>query len=113
VARPFRPSVPWLDLFGRTWGPAGRWWGPGLDHQPLEIDLVAESEDQAALLVGEVKWTAPDDPARWLEELERKAARLPFAAGREIFLALWQKTPARGPASRQILTPQQVLARLR
>src|SRR6185295_15448075 len=38
-----RSSVPALETFGRTWGPAGRWWGPGLDHQPLEIDLVAEN----------------------------------------------------------------------
>jgi AAA+ ATPase superfamily predicted ATPase len=108
-----RASVPLLDVGGRTWGPAGRWWGPGLDHQPLQVDLVAESEEQDALLVGEVKWTAPDDPARRLEELERKAARLPFATGREIFLALWLKTPVRGPASRQVITPRQVLARLR
>ncbi|HEX3553325.1 MAG TPA: DUF234 domain-containing protein [Thermoanaerobaculia bacterium] len=108
-----RASVPALDRFGRTWGPAGRWWGPGLDHQPLEVDLVAESEAQDALLVGEVKWAAPDDPARLLEELERKAARLPFAAGREVFPTLWLKAPVRGPVSRQVMTPQQVLAGLR
>jgi AAA+ ATPase superfamily predicted ATPase len=108
-----RESVPRLDGFGRTWGLAGRWWGPGLDRQPLEVDLVAESAAGDALLVGEVKWASPDDPARLLQELERKAARLPFAAGREIFTALWLKASVRGPLNRQVMTPQQVLAGLR
>jgi uncharacterized protein len=108
-----RESVPVLDCFGRTWGPAGRWWGPGLDRQPLEIDLVAESQVGDALLVGEVKWALPDDPARLLQELERKVERLPFVEGREIFLALWLKAPVRGPVSRQVMTPRQVLAGLR
>jgi AAA+ ATPase superfamily predicted ATPase len=108
-----RESVPVLDLFGKAWGPAGRWWGPGLDRQPLEVDLVAESLEQDALLVGEVKWTSPDDPDRLLQELERKAARLPFAAGREIFMMLWLKEPVLGKASRQVVTPRQVLDGLR
>ncbi len=108
-----RASVPLLDGFGRTWGPAGRWWGPGLDHQPLEIDLVAESDSQDALLLGEVKWATPDDPARLLQELERKAAKLPFAQGREVFLTLWLKAPVRGAVGGQVMTPERVLAGLR
>ncbi len=107
-----RARVPMLDCFGKTWGPAARWWGPGLDHQPLEVDLVAESTAKDALLIGEVKWASPGDPARLLQELERKAARLPFAAGREIFPALWLKAPVRGAVGRQVMTPQQVLAGL-
>jgi uncharacterized protein len=108
-----RASVPALDCFGRTWGPAGRWWGPGLDRQPLEIDLVAESTTGDSLLIGEVKWSAPDDPARTLQELERKAARLPFTEGKEVFLALWLKAPVRGALGRQVVTPRQVLEGLR
>jgi len=108
-----RESVPVLDYFGKTWGPASRWWGPGLDRQPLEIDLVAESQGRDALLVGEVKWASPDDPARLLQELERKVARLPFIEGREVFMALWLKAPVRGRLSRQVMSPKQVLAGLR
>jgi len=108
-----RSSVPFLDLFGRTWSPASRWWGPGVDHQPLEIDVVAESAEGDALLVGEVKWAAMADPAPMLAELERKAARLPFVAGRQVFPALWLKTPVRGRLRPQVITPQQILARLR
>jgi AAA+ ATPase superfamily predicted ATPase len=108
-----RASVPAVEYFGRIWGPAGRWWGPGLDRQPLEIDVVAESDTGDALLIGEVKWTAPDDPARTLHELERKAAQLPFVEGRKVFLALWLKEPVQGSLSGQVMTPQQVLAGLR
>jgi AAA+ ATPase superfamily predicted ATPase len=108
-----RESVPALGCFGKTWGPAGRWWGPGLDRQPLEIDLVAESLERDALLVGEVKWASSDDPARLLQELERKVERLPFVEGREVFLALWLKGPVQGTMSRKVISPQQVLAGLR
>jgi AAA+ ATPase superfamily predicted ATPase len=108
-----RASVPVLDCFGRSWGPAGRWWGPAVDRQPVEVDLVAESVAGDAFLIGEVKWTVPDDPARALQELGRKAARLPFTAGREVFLALWLKAPLRGPLRRHVIAPQQVLAGLR
>lgn len=107
-----RASVPVLNCFDRTWSPAGRWWGPGLDRQPLEIDLVAESTTGDAFLIGEVKWSSSDDPARTLQELERKAARLPFTVGKEVFLALWLKAPVRGALSRQVVAPQQVLAGL-
>jgi AAA+ ATPase superfamily predicted ATPase len=106
-----RASVPLLPLEGKTWGPAGRWWGPGLDRKPLEIDLVADSQDDNSLLVGEVKWAAPNDAPRLLAELETKAQRLPLAAGRTVVPALWLKAPAKAPGP--IVTPRQVLDVLR
>ncbi|HEX5720668.1 MAG TPA: ATP-binding protein [Thermoanaerobaculia bacterium] len=104
-----RASVPRLHLGGRTWGTAGRWWGPGLDRQPLEVDLVAYSNDGGSVLVGEVKWAAPRDAERLLAELEGKARRLPVAAGREAVLALWLKAPA----GDRVVPPRQVLDVLR
>jgi AAA+ ATPase superfamily predicted ATPase len=108
-----RASVPLLHTGGRTWGPAGRWWGPGLDRQPLEVDLVAHGVDGGSVLVGEVKWGAPRDAARLLEELETKARRLPVAAGRAVVLALWLKAPVDGLAADRVVTPRQVLDVLR
>ena len=108
-----RASVPRLRLGGKTWGLAGRWWGPGLDRQPLEVDLVAHSSDGGSVLVGEVKWAAPRDAGRLLEELEAKARRLPVAAGREVVPALWLKAPVRGMAAGRLVTPRQVLDVLR
>ena len=74
---------------------------------------MAESDGDDALLVGEVKWTAPRGVARALLELRQKAERLPFVAGRELFTALWLKTPARGRESGQVFAPRQVLDVLR
>jgi AAA+ ATPase superfamily predicted ATPase len=107
-----RASVPLLDVGGKAWGTAGRWWGPGLDRQPLEVDLVAYSIDGGSVLVGEVKWGAPRDAERLLAELEAKARRLPAAAGKEAVLALWLKAPVEGMADR-VVTPRQVLDVLR
>jgi hypothetical protein len=108
-----RASVPLLHPGGKTWGPAGRWWGPGLDRRPLEVDLVALSNDGCGVLVGEVKWAAPRDAGRLLAELEAKAERLPVAAGREVVPALWLKAPVDGSAADQVVTPRQVLDVLR
>jgi AAA+ ATPase superfamily predicted ATPase len=108
-----RASVPLLHPGGKTWGPAGRWWGPGLDRRPLEVDLVAHSNDGRSVLVGEVKWAAPRYAERLLAELEAKAQKLPIAAGREVVSALWLKAPVQGPAAARVITPRQVLDVLR
>jgi len=108
-----RSSVPLLRLAGKTWGPAGRWWGPGLDRQPLEVDVVAYSTEGGSVLIGEVKWAAPSDPERLLAELEAKARRLPVAAGREVVLALWLKAPVDGSVGERVVSPRQVLDVLR
>ncbi|MFL6291441.1 MAG: ATP-binding protein [Thermoanaerobaculia bacterium] len=107
-----RASVPRLQTGGRSWGPAGRWWGPGLDRQPLEVDLVAHGSD-GSVLVGEVKWATPRDAGRLLAELETKARRLPIATGREVVPALWLKTPIAGQTAARVVTPRQVLDVLR
>lgn len=111
-----RASVPRLGLFGETWGLASRWWGAGLDHRPLEVDLVAESQDGHSLLLGEVKWSAPRDAGRWLQELELKARNLPFVQGRRVFPALWLKEPspgAPGEPEARVVSPSEVLEVLR
>ena len=74
-------AVPRLGLHGKEWQPASRWWGAGTDRQPLELDLVAESADHRALLVGEVKLriSAHERP-RIETQLRSKIKRLPFAS---------------------------------
>ena len=68
------PGVP-----GR-WRKVARWWGNGLDRQPMEIDVVAESLDGRTLLVGEAKLSlSAREAGRVLAELKSKAANLPFA----------------------------------
>jgi uncharacterized protein len=106
-----RESVPVLRCHGRDWKPAARWWGPGTDRKPLEIDIVAESIEGSALLVGEVKW-GEEDAERLLSELRRKAERLPITRDREVLFALWlAKRPSR--RSVPVYSPDQVMRGLR
>jgi len=62
------------------WCQVSRWWGAGQDHRPMELDVVAESEDGKNLLVGECKLTlGRNEAAKCLSALKAKAAQLPFA----------------------------------
>lgn len=109
-----RDSVPRRRYFNRTWGEARSWWGPGRDRSPLEIDLVAESTDGTALLLGEVKWTTTPDLDRLWAGLQRKAKNFPLGEGRKVFLGLWMPT-ATGRRRRGVrcFGPQEVLRALR
>ncbi len=86
-----RQSVPRHRWFERDWKPAASFWGNGLDRRPLEIDVVAESEDGADLLVGEVKWTSLKNAGEVASSLRARAAQLPFAAGKRVHLGIWAK----------------------
>lgn len=86
LGRPLRRAraVPRLPRTGL--GDAGardkvaRWWGNGLDRQPMEIDVVAESLDGRTLLVGEAKLSmSAREAERTLAGLKSKAANRPFA----------------------------------
>ncbi|HEV7671423.1 MAG TPA: ATP-binding protein [Thermoanaerobaculia bacterium] len=108
-----RTSVPHLTLGGKTWGPASRWWGTGLDRKPLEVDLLAYSSDDRSVLVGEVKWAIPRDAKRLLAELEEKARRLPEVRGREVAAVLWLKAGGKGMGAERLVGPRMVLDVLR
>jgi AAA+ ATPase superfamily predicted ATPase len=107
-----RLSVPRLLLRGRSWRPASRWWGPGLDRKPMEIDVVAESTDGRSLLLGEARWSE-EISDRLLSELAGKAERFPVTRGRDVVLALWLKKERRRAGSPAVLTPARVLRALR
>ena len=96
-----------------SWGAASRWWGGGRDRKPLEIGLVAESDDGAHLLLGEVKWSVQQNTRRMLDDLRRKADNAPFVKGRRVHLALWLRDATGRQAGVAIVTPAQVLRALR
>ena len=75
-----RHSVPRLVIAGQEWGLARRWWGAAESGHPMELDVVAESDDGKSLLVGEVKLSATAvEIERIHKQLREKAAKLPFA----------------------------------
>ena len=62
------------------WRKVGRWWGTGINRQPMEVDIVAESHDGKTLLVGEAKLKlTKKEYEHELAELKVKAKLLPFA----------------------------------
>ena len=77
------------------YGAASRWWGSVLNEkgkpEQIEIDVVSESVDKKYLLVGECKWTAPENAAHLKSELIRKARLLPFASNHMIVPILFLK----------------------
>jgi hypothetical protein len=81
-----RRAVPLLgERLGTAFGPAARWWR----GEAPEWDVVAESLDGSAVLLGECKWSAkPPDArtlARWRGELLAKAVpEVPGVVGRHV-----------------------------
>jgi AAA+ ATPase superfamily predicted ATPase len=85
-----RQSVPFLfkDI---EFKPAGRWWGKGLDGEPMEIDVIAESSDRKTLLIGESKWTDSVDIDYEITNLKGKIKNLTFPKGKRLMPALFIK----------------------
>lgn len=68
-----RKSVAKIDIAGLVWKPAQPWWGNGLNGKPMEIDVMTESVDGEALLIGEVKWEKKTGVAAIKDRLMKKA----------------------------------------
>lgn len=107
-----RQSVPALRCHGYTWQSASRWWGAGRDKTPMEIDVVAESTNGKAVLLGEVRWSDGSTKDE-VSALASRAANFPEARGRTICLALWLKRRRRPTNGTAIYTPSDVLGALR
>jgi hypothetical protein len=76
----------------------------------MEFDVVAESMDREAILVGEAKWNA--EPVRadsLMASLLERASRLPGLNGRTLVGALWLRIRPKGAASACIVSPDDVL----
>lgn len=109
-----RESVPFLSIGGQRWRPAARWWGAGTDRQPLELDVVAESEDRKAILIGEAKWTRTrTDVARLAGDLAVRVRKLPVVGKRSVVCALWLPEAAVAPAGVHVFSAADVLEVLR
>jgi hypothetical protein len=108
-----RASVTHMDLFGRRWGPAGRWWGTGLDRKQMEIDIVSESEDGGALLLAEASWLEDVDASALLRSLHRKAEIFPHLGKREVLFSLWLKSGRKRIQGAETITPPMVMRCLR
>jgi len=110
-----REAVSGNRLYGYRWSEASRWWGPvpaggkGKFNE-MEFDVMAESTDGKALLVGECKWTNPEIASELHRRLLEKASHLPLARNKEIIPVLFLKEKAKDRAGGlNILYPQDVI----
>jgi AAA+ ATPase superfamily predicted ATPase len=104
-----RRSVSFFNLAGYAWGLASRWWGTGKNGQALEIDVMAESIDGQALLVGEVKWSDRSDAPALVRQLDEKILNCPRVRHKHVVRVLWLKCKQRMPAGWHIQTPVDTL----
>jgi len=109
-----RRSVPCCGIADTNWAVASRWWGQDLQRQQVEVDVVAESLDGAALLIGEVKWGAGKADLRHaVRRLQTHTTSLPFVRGRRIVLAIWVREKVALDEDVVVLTPEDVLVGLK
>lgn len=90
---------------GTSWTPAQRWWGAGLDRNPMELDVVCHAlNDPNHLLVGEAKYScSAADAKRFITDLQRKALLCPIARDKQVTLALFALHPPRGKRSQEMV----------
>ena len=108
-----RQSVPWSNLGGYSWGQAKRWWGTGASGYSLELDVVAESVDKQAVLIGEAKWSDKRDAGMIMRELDRKIRECPLVRGRSVVKALWLRQDQPASSGWMIQTPETTLQLMR
>lgn len=114
-----REAVSGNRMSGYRWGEAARWWGTVPYGQKgsfreMEFDVMAQSTDGSALLVGECKWTNPETASELHRILLDKVTQLPFAKDKEIITVLFLKNePKDSPQAINILYPQDVIHALR
>jgi uncharacterized protein len=101
-------AIPQLEIEGRKFNPASRWWGGGLNKKPMEIDVLALSTDQTTLLMGEVKWSDKNQVNEVAESLAAKEINIPFATPEKIIKVLFQKQPAEH-SNLVVLTPDDIV----
>lgn len=107
-----REAVSGNRLFGYRWGEASRWWGSvkrGNEIKSMEFDVIAESTDKEALLIGECKWTNPETASEIEKKLMEKISSLSLAQNKKIIPVLFLKNRPRDEVSEDILYPEDIV----
>ena len=109
-----RESAVRLEIAGKRWRPAQRWWGRGLNGKNMEIDLVALSLDGRSLLLGEVKWEQRTNVGEVIEKLKQGADNFPHIDDREVVLACWlRQSGGNYGEGESVFVPEDVIPVLR
>jgi hypothetical protein len=104
-----RQAISGIEINGFSFGLARKWWGNVSKNERIEIDLITESTDGKALLVGECKWTENENATRLIYELEQKVSKLTFTKDKTIILCLFLKKRPKEKIEHQIYLPEDVI----
>lgn len=108
-----REAISGNKVYGHRWKEASRWWGTIHNddgNHEMEFDVVAESTDGKAILIGECKWTNPEIASELINRLREKGAKLPFAQGKEVIYVLFLKNdPKYDAPDVNILYPEDII----
>lgn len=107
-----RQAISGAELNGFRFGFARSWWGNISKTERIELDVVVESTDGKALLIGECKWTESENGARLIYELEEKVKKLPFAKGKTIITCLFLKNKPTDTVENRIFSPEDIIQML-
>lgn len=103
-----RKAVAYLEIDGKLFNPARRWWGTGLDKKTMEIDVVAQSTDKSALLIGEAKWSDKKMLNEVFESLKRIEENIPFTKPKKIYKVAFLKHNDSHPEL-TVFTPEDIV----
>jgi AAA+ ATPase superfamily predicted ATPase len=107
-----RQAISGAELNGFRFGFARSWWANITKTERIELDIITESTDGKALLVGECKWTENENAARLIYELEEKVKKLPFAKGKTIIMCLFLKNNPTDTVDNRIFLPEDIIQML-
>jgi uncharacterized protein len=87
-----RKKIPFLEFHGQRFLPGARWWGPGIDRKPLELDIVADSNDGTSILIAEVKWSENLRIQTTEHDLDEKIRQFIHIGNKKIVRAIFVKS---------------------
>ncbi|MCC8114197.1 MAG: ATP-binding protein [Bacteroidales bacterium] len=98
-------------IAGIPYGVASNWWGKTRDGEQIELDVVAQSLDHKHILIGECKWTKPQDAESLGQDLRKRTQQLPFVKdGVAVHYALFLKESSTTETDIPIYYPYDILA---
>jgi hypothetical protein len=109
-----RRSTAFLEINGVHFKPGQRFWGPGMDGVPIEVDVVAESIDGKHVLFGEAKWEEKTDLGACHAALMKAAGQIPHLSGKNRHFVYWLKHPPKKIEGESlVIGPSQILEAMR
>ncbi|MEO7176415.1 MAG: ATP-binding protein [Saprospiraceae bacterium] len=102
-----RKAISQLEIGGKPWAAASRWWGKGIDGKSMEIGIVADSKDKKSILFGEAKWSRNLAIDEAIRALDQKISNFPATDNKEVVKVLFvREKPLKSHPGAILLSPE-------